>query len=141
ELATSALSSIQPQLAKVTKERFGWQDAMSTDSMLEAWRLVGAAALAAGDENKAERYLDAAWRLGVVAEAAWALGELREKQGRLEEAVQLWEAARMVGPLADVRRARSSRERIEKARAQLSGSRAPLRATMAELREIPVRVG
>jgi tetratricopeptide (TPR) repeat protein len=59
----------------------------------EAWRIAGAAALARGEMEKAERFLAPAWDLGTLPEAAVDLGRLREKQGRLEDAIALWQRA------------------------------------------------
>src|SRR5262249_6294244 len=61
--------------------------------LAEAWRLIGAAAAAAGDVSSAERYLEASWQLGATPDGAVDLGRLREKQGRPEEAVAIWQQA------------------------------------------------
>ncbi len=59
----------------------------------EGWRITGAAALARGETEKAERFLMAAWDLGTLPEAAVDLGRLREKQGRPQEAIAVWQRA------------------------------------------------
>jgi tetratricopeptide (TPR) repeat protein len=56
----------------------------------ESWRLLGASALRSGDLSTAERYLVAAWELASTPDAAADLGALREKQGRLPEAIAVW---------------------------------------------------
>lgn len=61
--------------------------------LAEGWRISGAAALTRGELAKAERFLVAAWDLATLPEAAADLGRLRETQGRLEEAVTLWQRA------------------------------------------------
>ncbi len=59
----------------------------------EAWRLIGASALQAGELSNAESYLVAAWELGATPDAAVDLGHLLVKQGRQEEALQVWQQA------------------------------------------------
>jgi tetratricopeptide (TPR) repeat protein len=93
ELAEAALPSIRKRLAELTRDTFDEGDAYWMERLMEAWRLVGEAAGAAGDSSRALRYLEAAWTTSFAPEAGWALGELREKQGRLAEAVELWTMA------------------------------------------------
>jgi tetratricopeptide (TPR) repeat protein len=92
-LAEEALPSVANRLAKLDVSKLDDGDAYWSARLAEAWRYVGDAAAAVGDSQKAERYLDAAWRLEFLPEAGWALGELREKQGRLADAVDLWSMA------------------------------------------------
>jgi tetratricopeptide (TPR) repeat protein len=56
----------------------------------EAWRLLGLAALDKGDLPTADRYLAAAWELTSWPEMAVSLGELRERQGRSTDAVEVY---------------------------------------------------
>jgi tetratricopeptide (TPR) repeat protein/transglutaminase-like putative cysteine protease len=93
ELATSVLPSVRQRLAALSATTFGEEDLYWVGQLAEAWYLIGAAALATGDGPKADRYLDAAWKLVFLPKAAWALGSLRDKQGRLAEAVELWSMA------------------------------------------------
>jgi len=98
-LAAEALPSVANRLAKLDVSELDDGDAYWSARLAEAWRYIGDAAAAAGDSQKAERYLEAAWRLEFLPEAGWALGELREKQGRLADAVDLWSmAAGTAGP-------------------------------------------
>ena len=92
-LAAEALSSVTDRLTKLEASKLDDGDAYWAARLADAWRLVGDAAAAVGDLQKAERYLEAAWRLEFLPEAGWALGELREKQGRLADAVELWSMA------------------------------------------------
>lgn len=55
----------------------------------EAWRLVGAGALASGDLTTAERYLTASFDVAFTADAAADLVRLRERQGRPREAAAI----------------------------------------------------
>ena len=95
-LAATAVTSIAQRLAALSGENFGDGDREWVRKLAEAWRLVGIAALHAGDAAKAERYLSAAWTLTFEPGPAVALGNLRETQGRLAEAVELWSMAAWV---------------------------------------------
>jgi tetratricopeptide (TPR) repeat protein len=114
ELAQAALPSLSGRLAGLLPQALQEGDVYWVDRLVEAWRFVGEGAAAAGDLAKAERYLEAAWRLVFSPEAAWALGDLREKQGRLADAVELWSMAASV-PSAAVGLPRDRQARIEAA--------------------------
>lgn len=99
DLATNGLASVAQRLATLSGDVIGTDDLWGAEYLARAWYLIGAAAVATSDVTKAERYLDAAWNLWFLPEAAWALGDLREKQGRLTDAVRLWSMASAVpGP-------------------------------------------
>jgi tetratricopeptide (TPR) repeat protein len=122
ELAQAALPSLARRLAKLSPDGSAWGDTYWTERLIEAWRFVGEAALKTGDLARAERYLDAAWRAGFSAEAGWALGELREKQGRLADAADLWTMATTV-PAASIVLPPDFKDRIEAACRKLPAPR------------------
>ena len=93
ELAQAALPSIRKRLAELTRETFDADDEYWMERLAEIWLLVGEAAAAAGDSARARSYLQAAWGVSFSPEAGWALGELREKEGRVADAVELWTMA------------------------------------------------
>jgi tetratricopeptide (TPR) repeat protein/transglutaminase-like putative cysteine protease len=122
ELAEGGLASVAKRLAALSPDEFSDSDLWGAEYLARAWHVIGAAATMAGDTTKGERYLDAAWKLWFLPEAAWALGDLREKQGRLAEAVTLWSMA------ADVPSARWSlppdhQHRIEAASRRLAAAK------------------
>lgn len=92
-LAGEAAPSVAERLAKMGPEDLDDGDTYWSKQLAEAWRLIGDAAEASGDLGKAERYFDAAWRLHFLPQAAWGLGEVREKQGRLSDALDFWRLA------------------------------------------------
>ena len=118
-LAAEALSSVTDRLTKLEASKLDDGDAYWAARLADAWRLVGDAAAAVGDLQKAERYLEAAWRLEFLPEAGWALGELREKQGRLAEAVELWSMAAAAAVPWNTTLPRDRQHRIEAACAKL----------------------
>jgi tetratricopeptide (TPR) repeat protein len=96
EVAEGALPKITERLAALTAAGYGTGDLYWTTRLFEVWQLIGAAALARGDTARAERYLQAAWQGGFLPEAAWHLGELRERQKRSAETASLWAAAKSI---------------------------------------------
>jgi tetratricopeptide (TPR) repeat protein len=88
KLAETALTSIADRLSKLAPQSFDEQSRFWTIRLAEAWQVIGAASLAAGDLGKAERYLRASWRVGFLPEAAWSLGLLRERQGKADESAR-----------------------------------------------------
>jgi tetratricopeptide (TPR) repeat protein len=93
DLAAATAADWAKRLAALTPEKFGVKDVETVEHLAEAWRLIGSAAARAGDDAKAERYLEAAWKLAYPPEAGLALGNLRERQNRLPDAVELWSMA------------------------------------------------
>ncbi len=89
ELARSALTPLSRRLNRLRPGAFGEADLYWVDMLHEAWTLVGRAALGRGDTREAERYLEAAWKLGMAPPAAEALAAVREKQGRTRDRDEL----------------------------------------------------
>jgi tetratricopeptide (TPR) repeat protein len=121
ELAGQALPSLGKRLAQLTPDAFDEDDDYWMERLTEAWRLVGEAAAAAGDSARAQSYLEAAWTLAFLPEAAWALGVLREKDGRTAAAVDLWSMALAV-PGGARHLPEGYRTRLDAARAKLAAS-------------------
>jgi Flp pilus assembly protein TadD len=95
-LAQEGLAALAPRLAMFTPEKLAPKDAWSAEYLARAWYVIGSAALAVGDDARAERYLTAAWKVDFLPDAAWALGTLREKQRRFAEAAELMGMANTV---------------------------------------------
>jgi tetratricopeptide (TPR) repeat protein len=93
EIQSRVFSTITADSAEALKESGVSSRHGGALYVAEAWRIAGAAALARGETEKAERFLAAAWDLGTLPEAAVDLGRLREKQGRTQEAIVLWQRA------------------------------------------------
>jgi tetratricopeptide (TPR) repeat protein len=118
ELAESALPSIRRRLARLTPDSFGEGDIYWTERLIDSWTLLGQAADAAGDAARAERYLEAAWRVGFSPRAGWTLGERCLTQGRLPEAVELLSMAAFV-PSAGLHLPADRQARIDSLRGRL----------------------
>ncbi len=100
QVASDGLAQMTPRLAALSADGIGENDLWGAEYLARGWYVLGSASLERGDQAEAERYLDAAWRVWFLPDAAWALGNLREKQARQEEAVVFWSMASSV-PTAD----------------------------------------
>jgi tetratricopeptide (TPR) repeat protein len=114
ELASDGLASVAQRLTALSADAVNENDLWGAEYLARAWYLIGYAALASGNQVTAERYLDAAWRVWFLPDAAWALGNLREKQSRLAEAVTFWSMAAYV-PTAALNLPPDRQSRIEAA--------------------------
>jgi tetratricopeptide (TPR) repeat protein len=114
ELAEEGLSSVAQRTASLSADGFSQNDLWGAEYLARAWYLIGVAAVSGGDIAKAERYLNASWKLWFLPEAGWALGDMREKQGRLADAVTFWSMAAYV-PTAEWRLPADRQTRIEAA--------------------------
>jgi tetratricopeptide (TPR) repeat protein len=92
-IAREALPKLIADLQSTDKSPDGAAAERDVLFLGEAWRLIGSAALAAGDLTTADRYLTAAYDIAFTEDAALELAELREKQGRRKEAADLREQA------------------------------------------------
>jgi tetratricopeptide (TPR) repeat protein len=135
ELAQGALPSIRKRLVDLTRDSFDEDDDYWMERLTEAWRLMGEAAAAAGDSARAQSYLQAAWKVSFSPEAAWALGDLREKEGRLAEAVELWTLAAGV-PIARFALPADHRARIDAASRKLPRPVAAAGPRLMDLRTV-----
>jgi tetratricopeptide (TPR) repeat protein len=89
EIARKAAGDLIAQLQSDADRAQGFNYERDALYLGEAWRLIGAGALAAGDLPTAERYLTAAFDVAFTADAAADLVHLRERQGRKREAATL----------------------------------------------------
>ena len=124
ELAAEGLEPMASRLAERSPDSFDDGDAWTAEYLARAWEVIGSAAMAAGEDAKAERYLTAAWRLYFLPKAGWALGELREKQGRLADALDLWALANTV-PTAPLNLPPDRQKRMDALAAKLPPARKP----------------
>jgi Flp pilus assembly protein TadD len=137
ELAEDGLTSVARRLAEYTVDDLNESDLWSAEYLARAWYVIGDTALAKGDMAKAERYLDAAWKIWFLPEAGWALGNLREKQGHIDDAADFWGMA-VLAPDASWRLPAGWAKRIEKASYQVSGTWASPKPKLAKLTRVPL---
>jgi Tfp pilus assembly protein PilF/transglutaminase-like putative cysteine protease len=89
EMARKAAADLIAELQPGADRDQGYNYERDALYLGEAWRLIGAAALAAGDLVAAERYLTASYDLAFTTDASADLIRLRERQGRARDAAGL----------------------------------------------------
>ena len=115
EVAAAAVAPLVETLSHMSPTNFEKGDEYWVKRLAEAWQVIGAAALAAGDVARAEKYLQASWRTSFLPEAAWGIGLLQERQGRAAEGARwLWAAQSLEG--SNWRLPRGQAERVTAAR-------------------------
>ena len=127
--AELAVAGVEADLSNVTLERLAARDLARTATLATYWDTLGWVAFGRGDMKRAERFVEAAWRLDSRGEVADHLGQIYEKQGQKPQAARMYALALATGhPAAE------TRERLEK----LAGGAKPadvLAASAAE--ELP----
>lgn len=131
EILPRLISTVSEDTSASLAEGTGDRDLLY---VAEAWRIRGMAAQAAGEKDKANRYLTAAWDLGTVPDAAAELGRMREKEGKPEEAIALWQKAAflMSG------RANPARKELERAVKDVAYREALIKTGSSELSKTQV---
>lgn len=99
--AEKDLDDLNGQVSSLTADAFTETQLFWVNRLNQAWLLIGEAALEAGDLERAERFLGAAWEGGFFAPAAYALGRVQEKRGALGKTAGLWAASLLAGPWDD----------------------------------------
>jgi tetratricopeptide (TPR) repeat protein len=84
-LATRDLPEVLEKVAAITEADFV-KNVHWTDRMLTAWGVIGSAALAAGDVDKAERFLKASWEAGRSPDDGLPFATALARRGRKAEA-------------------------------------------------------
>lgn len=123
-VAASAASRIAERLARLSSEELE-QGPYWMMCLARSWQVEGAAALTAGDLVRAEKYLDGSWRVGFLAEAAWGLGLVRQRQGKAEDAARWLSAAES---LPDAWSLPTGHEEVTKTARAKTGSRTTAKA-------------
>src|SRR3954466_7317540 len=87
EYAESAVSSITAVSRSLDATRADAKSLSLADSIAAYWDTLGWVYYAKEDFSRAERYVDAAWRITQNAEVGDHLAQIFEKQGRRDEAI------------------------------------------------------
>jgi tetratricopeptide (TPR) repeat protein/transglutaminase-like putative cysteine protease len=93
EYAQSAVSTTETQLRNVSKDQAEWQGRAISASLGSYWDTLGWVYFAQGDFKNAEKYLLAAWQHSQHGEVADHLGQLYEKQGDKQKAIDYFALA------------------------------------------------
>ena len=95
-LAEEDLPDVSKNVALITPKNMTSAYIYWVRRLAKAWMIIGESALEAKEIPKADKFLRAAWELGFLPNAAFALGRIREEQGRISNALELWSAAIML---------------------------------------------
>lgn len=93
QYAESAVSEISTQLRNVDVERLRIDDYRRVNALSSYWDTLGWVYFRRGDVDQAKRFIESAWLLGPNGEVAYHLGEILEKQGQKDKAIEMYAAA------------------------------------------------
>ncbi len=102
----SRLSTTSPlNFVTLTFERLRIDDYRRVNAISSYWDTLGWVYFRRGETNQARKFIESAWLLGPNGEVAYHLGEILEKEGKKDEAVQMYATAasvkRSYGPARD----------------------------------------
>ena len=120
QYAESAVSATTAALRNLSLDRLTQQDLPLVPSLIAYWDTLGWVYFSKGNLDMAEKYVAAAWGLGQHGEVGDHLGQIYEKEGKKDRALQTYElAATGLRPIPE------TRDRIDallKTDAKLNGS-------------------
>src|ERR1700722_2816304 len=93
QYAESAVSATTAALRNLSLERLTQQELGLVPSLIAYWDTLGWVYFSEGNFDKAEKYVAAAWGLGQHGEVGDHLGQIYEKEGKKDHALQTYELA------------------------------------------------
>ncbi len=90
QYAESAVSATAAALRNVTLDGLTQQDLPLVSSLIAYWDTLGWVHFGEGDYHQAEKYVAAAWELGHHGEVGDHLGQIYEKEGEKDRALQIY---------------------------------------------------
>jgi tetratricopeptide (TPR) repeat protein len=90
QYAESAVSATSAALRNVTLDRITREELPLVSSLIAYWDTLGWVHFAEGDLDQAQKYVGAAWSLGHHGEVGDHLGQIYEKQGNKDRALQTY---------------------------------------------------
>ncbi len=90
QYAESAVSATAAALRNVSLDRLSQQELLLVSSLIAYWDTLGWVHFAEGDYDHAEKYVSAAWGLGHHGEVGDHLGQIYEKRGDKQRALQTY---------------------------------------------------
>jgi tetratricopeptide (TPR) repeat protein len=108
QYAESAVSATTAALRNLSLDRLTAQELPLVPSLIAYWDTLGWVYFDEGNLDKAEKYISAAWGLGQHGEVGDHLGQIYEKQGRKDRALETYELA-----VTGLRPAPETKDRID----------------------------
>jgi tetratricopeptide (TPR) repeat protein len=93
QYAESAVAATAAALRNLSLDQLSQRDLGLMPSLIAYWDTLGWVYFARGDYAKAEKYVSAAWQLGHHGEVGDHLGQIYEKRGDKEKAIQTYSEA------------------------------------------------
>ncbi|MDP9054138.1 MAG: hypothetical protein M3N93_07515 [Acidobacteriota bacterium] len=88
QLAEKAVAKLENDAKQIKLASLSDQDLRTMNSLNAYWDTLGWAYFRNGDSAKAEKYLEAAWKLGQTAAVAEHLADVYEKEGKRDQTVE-----------------------------------------------------
>jgi tetratricopeptide (TPR) repeat protein len=96
QYAESAVNDIANQLRNVDVQRLRIDDYRRVNAISSYWDTLGWVYFRRGETGQARKFVESAWLLGPNGEVAYHLGEILEKEGKKDEAIQMYATAASV---------------------------------------------
>jgi tetratricopeptide (TPR) repeat protein len=96
QYAESAVNDIANQLRNVDVQRLRIDDYRRVNAISSYWDTLGWVYFRRGEVNQAKKFVESAWLLGPNGEVAYHLGEILEKEGKKDDAIQMYATAASV---------------------------------------------
>ena len=93
QYAESAVAATAAELRNLRLEQLSNRDLGLVPSLIAYWDTLGWVHFGRGDLNKAEKYVSAAWLLGQHGEVGDHLGQIYEKRGQKQKAIETYALA------------------------------------------------
>ncbi len=96
QYAESAVNDIANQLRNIDVQRLRIDDFRRVNAISSYWDTLGWVYFRRGEVNQAKKFIESAWLLGPNGEVAYHLGEILEKEGKKDDAIQMYATAASV---------------------------------------------
>ena len=93
QYAESAVTDTATQLRNIDVDHLRMDDFRHVTAIGSYWDTLGWVHFQRGDISQAQKFIQSAWLLGPNGEVAYHLGEIYEKEGHRDEAIQMYAAA------------------------------------------------
>jgi tetratricopeptide (TPR) repeat protein len=134
QYAESAVSATTAALRNLSLDRLTQQDLTLVPSLIAYWDTLGWVCFSKGEYDKAEKYVAAAWALGQHGEVGDHLGQIYEKAGKKEHALETYELA--LGGLRPSPETQGRIDTLEKSDAKLKTTTFDAKDRLQSLRTI-----